>query len=586
MDGGIPLVTGYRIEGELGRGGMGVVYLARQIHLDRRVALKVLSPKLGADEKFRERFVRESHLAASLTHPNIVTIHDAGERDNHLFIAMQYIEGHDLRSRIKAEGPLDPALALQIIRQTAAALDFAHHAGLVHRDVKPANIMLSNREAPGGNFCYLTDFGLSRHQSSEALTSSGEFLGTFEYLPPEQVGGRTLDGRADLYSLGCVFFEILCGRSPYQADSDLAVLRGHMMDSPPSVNTCNPDLPTSIDLVIAQALAKDPADRFSTCAEFAEAAEAALSTGIAQGSQAPATLPPKESRSSRSNRSRKRRARFEDPGYPTGSLPGTSTGSSINRSSGRVRTTRAALAVLLFLVGMSYAIWAFSDEPERKDVSTTQSGQEPWQLPPKVALTRFTIRTETQIGVFEGNIAAREAECVENRRIELFRLTTHDARIAGATHASSSGDWSVKTTGMPGYYVAVAEQTGDRETSVICKEAASPPARASVLVSNAGQAAARSDLVSLLKNAATALESHAFSSGTYHRMDGAKCDAYRCDRLLTSEGFTGDSGYVVIDATDYDYCIEGQHINSSLIMVYRSNIGKPVEGTCFKETTR
>ena len=203
--------AGYRIEGVAGEGGMGRVYRATQMALKRQVALKLIVPELADDPDFRVRFERESELTASIEHPNVIPVYEAGEADGRLFIAMRWVEGTDLRSVISSEGRLDPNRAVAIVEQIAAALDAAHRGGLVHRDVKPANVMLTTTH--GEEHVYLTDFGLTkRAASATALTQTGQFVGTPDYMSPEQIKGERADARADVYALGCLLFHALTGR--------------------------------------------------------------------------------------------------------------------------------------------------------------------------------------------------------------------------------------------------------------------------------------------------------------------------------------------------------------------------------------
>jgi ABC-type transport system substrate-binding protein len=257
-------LAGYRIESLLGRGGMGVVYRARDLALDRNVALKLLAPELAQDVRFRERFLRESRLAASLDHPAIVPIYDAGEVAGQLYIAMRLVEGTDLKRLLAEEGPLEPAPALALLEQVADALDAAHERGLVHRDVKPSNVLVDERR-----HCYLADFGLSRRLAEQsAPAATGRSIGTVDYVAPEQIRGEELDGRADLYSLGCLLYECLVGRPPFARGSDTAVVFAHLEEEPPS-------LPV-LSAVIRKALAKEPDDRYQSGRDLIAAARAAL----------------------------------------------------------------------------------------------------------------------------------------------------------------------------------------------------------------------------------------------------------------------------------------------------------------------
>jgi serine/threonine protein kinase len=284
----------YRIDATLGRGGMGVVYLAEHLRLKKRMALKVLPPELIGDEQFRRRFERESQMAAALDHPNIVPVHDAGEIDGVLYIAMQYVEGTDLAKVLASEGALVLDRTLSIVAQTADALDEAHALGLAHRDVKPANILLTRSRS--GERAYLTDFGLAKQWASASrLTRSGLFVGTLSYAAPEQFTGGDIDGRADVYSLGCVLYECLTGRVPFDRAHEPAVMYAHLNDPPPAVTSRRPDLPAGLDDVVARAMAKDRDDRYPTCGEMVGAARAALGTvggAAAERTDAPAVTRP------------------------------------------------------------------------------------------------------------------------------------------------------------------------------------------------------------------------------------------------------------------------------------------------------
>jgi serine/threonine protein kinase len=268
--------AGYRIEALLGRGGMSEVYRASNPRLGNTVAVKLLARELAEDEVFQERFTRESRLAASLNHPNVVPIFDAGESEGLPYIAMRYVDGPDLKQLIAREGPLPLDYTASILGQVAAALDTAHEKGLIHRDVKPGNILIDEKAGTeGAPHVYLSDFGVAKHsQSRSGLTSTGHFVGTIDYIAPEQIEGKPLDGTTDLYSLGCLLYECLTGVPPFDRDTDVAMIYAHLVDPAPPVTEKRPDLPPSLDGVIAKALSKRPEDRYRTCREFVSAVRA------------------------------------------------------------------------------------------------------------------------------------------------------------------------------------------------------------------------------------------------------------------------------------------------------------------------
>ena len=266
-------VAGFRLESLLGRGGMSVVYVAEQLRLSRKVALKLLTTELGWDDQFRERFVRESQIAAAIDHPNIIPIYDAGEADGLLYIAMRFVAGPDLKEVLKRDGILGVGRTIFILEQVASALDAAHAHALVHRDVKPGNILLEEST----DHAYLTDFGVAKQTTARGLTSTGHFLGTVEYAAPEQIEGKPVDARTDVYALGCVLYECLTGSPPFAHGTEHAVLHAHLVDPPPSVTRVRPELPHAFDGVIATAMAKASADRFHSCGELALVARAAAS---------------------------------------------------------------------------------------------------------------------------------------------------------------------------------------------------------------------------------------------------------------------------------------------------------------------
>ncbi|MGB2874973.1 MAG: serine/threonine-protein kinase [Gaiellaceae bacterium] len=260
---------GYRILEQLGRGGTSVVYRAEHVRLGRTAALKLLSPSFGEDD-FGERFLRESRLAASLDHPNIVPVYDAGEQDDLLYIAMACVEGTDLKALIAEEGRLPLRRSLWIVGQIASALDAAHARGLVHRDVKPANILVGPEDR-----IYLSDFGTAKELASSGTTRTGVFVGTIEYCAPEQIEGGQVDARTDVYALACVLYECLTGSPPFHRPSEVAVLNAHLHAAPPQLSKAAPDLRPALDLVISKALSKSPLDRYPSCGELVAAAKAA-----------------------------------------------------------------------------------------------------------------------------------------------------------------------------------------------------------------------------------------------------------------------------------------------------------------------
>jgi serine/threonine protein kinase len=269
----VELTTGsafarYRIEELVGRGGMGVVYRATDLRLERPVALKLIAPELAGDERFRSRFLRESRIAASIDHPNVIPIYEADEEDGQLFLAMRYVDGTDLKALLDQEGTLVPERALTLLGQVAAALDAAHGRGLVHRDVKPGNVLLDGRD-----HAYLTDFGLTK-QLGGASTETGQVVGTFAYLAPEQIRGEAVEARTDCYALACVLYECLAGLPAFRRETEAETLWAHMQEEPPAI----PDYP-ALAPVWEKALAKTTEERYATCRDLIDAAREALRTG-------------------------------------------------------------------------------------------------------------------------------------------------------------------------------------------------------------------------------------------------------------------------------------------------------------------
>jgi YVTN family beta-propeller protein len=264
-------LAGYRVEALVGRGGMGVVYRVHDARLKRNVALKLVAPEVAQDAALRDRLLRESELAASLDHPNVIPIYEAGTAEGRLFLAMRFVDGEDLRGLLARDAPLAPERAVAICGQVAEALDAAHSRGLVHKDVKPSNVLLD-----GNEHVYLADFGLTRELAEQGAAGVGRSVGTPAYSPPEQIRGDAVTASADVYALGCVLFECLTGEPPFAGERDLALLFAHLEQQPPNASARNPSLPPSIDPVLTRALAKDPDERHTSCRELVEEAREVL----------------------------------------------------------------------------------------------------------------------------------------------------------------------------------------------------------------------------------------------------------------------------------------------------------------------
>src|SRR3954447_24562747 len=268
------LVAGYQIESVVGRGGMGVVYRARELDLDRVVAVKVIAPELLEDADIRARFLREARAAASIEHPNVIPVHAAGERDGVAYLVMRFVEGDDLRTLVRRDGPPSASHAADVIGDIGEALDAIHRAGLVHRDVKPANVLVDRR-----GHVYLSDFGLAKQVLSHAgstATASGQWVGTLDYIAPEQIRGGAVDARADVYALGGLLHFLLTGHVPFERDADEAKLWAQLSDPPPVPSEQRPELPRALDAVVARAMAKLPEDRCLSAGDLGRAVRAAV----------------------------------------------------------------------------------------------------------------------------------------------------------------------------------------------------------------------------------------------------------------------------------------------------------------------
>jgi serine/threonine protein kinase len=285
-------LASFRIEALVGRGGMGLVFRARQARPDRMVALKVIAPELASDEAFRARFEQESSVAAQIEHPNVIPVYEVGEDRGIVFIAMRFVNGIDLGQLRGRSGQLEPAHATRLVSQVASALDAAHARGLVHRDVKPGNMLVSGTDPE--EHIYLTDFGLTkRNNESRGLTASGMYVGTLDYIAPEQVTGNRVNASTDVYSLGCVLYELLAGSVPFPRETDAAKVFAHVSSQAPPLSELLPDVPPQLSSVVERAMAKDPADRYESAGAFARAArETALDRGLARAARETAIRPP------------------------------------------------------------------------------------------------------------------------------------------------------------------------------------------------------------------------------------------------------------------------------------------------------
>ena len=258
-------LAGCRLESVAGRGGMGVVYKATQLALQRSVALKAMAPALAEDDAYRERFQRESQLAASIDHPNVIPVYEAGESEGTLYLIMRWVDGTDLRQLVNDSGRLEPERAVKLLRPVASALAAAHRRGLVHRDVKPANVLIARGDGEDDEHVYLTDFGIARRTDSEApMTRTGVLVGTIDYLAPERIEGGRGTPASDIYSFGCMLFESLSGRLPYEGPTELMRMHAHLHDPVPALRDTVPDVPERLDRIVAKAMAKRPEDRFES----------------------------------------------------------------------------------------------------------------------------------------------------------------------------------------------------------------------------------------------------------------------------------------------------------------------------------
>jgi len=376
--------VGHRIEGLAGRGGMGVVYRATQLDLDRTVALKVITPAFADEPDFRARFVAESRAAASIEHPNVLPVYSAGDHEGVLYIVMRFVDGPDMRALVRAGGGLGPDRAAHILAQVGAALDAAHGHGLVHRDVKPANILIDAQD-----HVYLTDFGLTKRLASTADPSrSGGWVGTLGYVAPEQIRGERVDARTDVYALGCVLVHALAGRPPYLRETDEATMWAHLNAPPPSEA-----VPPEFEGVVARALAKDPSDRYPSAGDLGRAALAAAGRSgvaaperlVARGAAAPidSTAPTRfadaDAQTRPSPPGGARMARASEPDEPRTTPVGRPRGRSSSRFGARWIALAGAIAVIA-VVAVAAVVLLPGDAPERRPTAT-----KPASVPPPTA---------------------------------------------------------------------------------------------------------------------------------------------------------------------------------------------------------
>jgi serine/threonine protein kinase len=376
------VVSRYRVEELHARGGMGLVYRATDIRLDRPVALKVLSPELSEDDRFRERFVRESRLAAAVDHPHVIPVYEADDWNGLLYLAMRFVRGVDLHTVLATRGALPPAAAADLLTQGADALDAAHEAGLVHRDVKPGNFLLAGASAtslPPRTHVYLTDFGLTKRATSvSGLTRTGQFLGSLHYVAPEQIRGEDVDARTDVYALSCVAFELLAGEPPFPQENDAALLWAHMSVQPRPLTEVRPELPPAVDEVLAAGMAKERGSRPGSCGELVRDLRTALGEAVpAEPSgprPAPATVVPQAT---------VQRARHATPVQPPVASPAAepppplvASPPPVDPPPKRRRWVAYAAVAAVLVVGAVLLIWRPWSGP---DLETRQLGVVPYQ---------------------------------------------------------------------------------------------------------------------------------------------------------------------------------------------------------------
>jgi len=458
----------HRILGLAGRGGMGVVYRAVDLDLDRVVALKVIAPALAEEPDFRARFVAESKAAASIEHPHVIPVYYAGEREGVLFIVMRFVDGPDLRALVRAEGPLDPERAAHVVAQLGGALDAAHAHGLVHRDVKPANVLLGNED-----HAYLTDFGLTKREASTgAQTRAGGWVGTLGFVAPEQIRGERVDARTDVYALGCVLVHALTGAAPYIRESDEATLWAHLNAPPPTDR-----VPREFAGVVERALSKDPADRFPSAGDLGRAALAAAGRSavgeperiVARGAAAPAgAATAVQGRGRRRGRAREGATH----GSPAGGEDdlGETVVTARDRGEGAIGTLARrpavlAAAALVLGAGVFGAVLLGGEDPDRAPGGGAPSATQPAGLRPAEAGEPIPIASRPNaITVTRGRVWA-----LSNKSAEIVVLDSRTSRqvrrvpIGGGGTSVAAGFnsvWAVKSS--TGKLLRISAKTGRR----------------------------------------------------------------------------------------------------------------------------
>ena len=412
--------AGYRVERRLGRGGMGILYLAVEPGLERRVALKLIAPEAADDDVFARRFAEESRIAASIEHPNVVPIYAAGEEAGVPYIAMRYVAGADLARRLAREGRLSPQVAVDLIAQIGNGLDAIHAAGLIHRDVKPANVLLSGDD--GGDHAYITDFGVARNVATESgLTQTGRFVGTLDYVAPEQISGGAIDARVDVYALGCLLFKLLTGEVPFPREGDAARLFAHLNDPPPAPSLYVPEVSMALDDVVVLAMSKSPDDRYPSAGDLGRAAQAALrgerttvpERTVATGAAATRTAEtistqPGETRAS--SPPTKPTRRLDDEAAPTVARPGAA-------GTGRRWALIGGVAALLVVVGVVILIGGDGGSSPDTTATTGPATTESASQKPKAKPKPKTL-TKTEL------IAKADAICTDSK--VSFIATRHE----------------------------------------------------------------------------------------------------------------------------------------------------------------